>query len=237
VVLLSRLQRALLWWGFRTLCRGVAALGRLLYGLEVRGMEHLPAQGPWLFLGRRISRIDFIGAAFLLSDRGIYKALRQGELSGLTGLMVICNSRWLAWAGQELGILSAVKGKSLSVGALWKAYHLLRQGRIIVNADEGEVPWDGRLQPLRSGVAWLALRTHAPVVIGMLQGGYDIWPRWASRPRLTGKLILKIGKPFYLCEGCCDRITEEMLQEANQRILAALQGLSEGYMSPKRNIS
>jgi 1-acyl-sn-glycerol-3-phosphate acyltransferase len=232
VVLLSRLQQAVLWWSFWTLCRGVAALGRLLYGLEVYGMEHLPPQGPWIFLGRRISRIDFVGAAFLLCDRGIHKALRQGELSGLTGLMVICNSRLLAWGARELGILPATKGKSLSVGALWKAYQLLRQGRIIVNADEGEVPWDGRLQPLRSGVAWLALRTHAPIVIGMLQGGYDIWPRWASHPRLTGKLILKIGKPFYLWDGRCDRVTEEMLQAANQRILAELQRLSGGYMSP-----
>jgi hypothetical protein len=61
-------------------------------------------------------------------------------------------------------------------------------------------------------------------------GGYDIWPRWSRRPHLTGKLVLKVGKPFYVSEGPCERVTGEMLQKANQRLRAELERLSDGYM-------
>jgi len=155
----------------------------------------------------------------------------------MTGAIVIPNNRFITWVGRELGFLPTLKGKSLSAAPLMEAYKLLRQGKIIVMMDEGEVPWDGRLQPLRSGAAWLALRTHAPLVLVLVQGGYDIWPRWASRPHLRGKLVLKIGEPFYLSEAPCDRVTEEMLQAANRRLRAKLEALSDGYMLPKGDMA
>jgi 1-acyl-sn-glycerol-3-phosphate acyltransferase len=226
---LNAFRRAILWWAFRCLCRCVATLGRLLYGLEAHGLEHLPPTGPLIIVGRRISRVDFfagaLGSAFL------------GEWSGMTSAIAIGNSRFIAWVSRELGFLPTLKGKSLSAVLLLEAYKLLRQGKIIAMADEGEVPWDGRLQPFRSGTAWLALRTHAPVAVAIVKGGYDIWPRWARRPHLRGKLIFKLGKPFFLSDAPCDRVTPEMLQQANQRLRDELAAASEGYLLPKANIA
>jgi 1-acyl-sn-glycerol-3-phosphate acyltransferase len=226
--LLENFRHALLWWSFRTLLRNVGLLGRLLYGLEIHGREHLVAKGPLIILGRRVSRVDFFAS-------GLWTMI--GEASGLTSAMTICNSRLVARAGRALGILPTLKGKSLSAAPLLEAYNLLRQGKILIIPDEGEVPWDGRLQPLRSGVAWLALKTRAPVLPVVMRGGYDIWPRWASRPHLTGKLILKIGQPFYLCDKPCGRVTNDMLRESNQRLLAELEYLSEGYMLRKGSLA
>jgi hypothetical protein len=42
--------------------------------------------------------------------------------------------------------------------------------------------------------------------------------------------VLKVGKPFYVSEGPCERVTGEMLQKANQRLRAELERLSDGYM-------
>jgi 1-acyl-sn-glycerol-3-phosphate acyltransferase len=224
---LNEFRTALLWWVFRCVCRCVTALGRLLYGLEAHGLEHFPSTGPLIVVGRRISRVDFFAGAL--------SSAHLGEWSGMTGAMAIGNSRFIAWLGKGLGFLPTLKGKGLSAVWLLEAYKLLRQGKIIAMADEGEVPWDGRLQPLRSGAAWLALRSQAPVVVGMVKGGYDIWPRWARRPHLTGKLVIKLSKPFYLSETPCERVTEEVLQAANQRLLAELELLSEGYMLPKES--
>lgn len=222
----QRFRRAALWWSFRSLGRGVGMVGRVLYGLEAQGLEYLPARGPAVIVGRRISRVDFFAVAFL--------APLIGEFSGMTGAMAICNNRLITRLGRELGILPTLKGKSLSAPSLIEAYKLLQQGNIIVLSDEGEVPWDGRLQPLKGGAAWLALRTRSPVIVVVMDGGYDIWPRWASRPVLTGKLCFKVGQPFYLSDAPYQRVTGQQLQDANDALLAEIEALSNGYLAGKR---
>jgi 1-acyl-sn-glycerol-3-phosphate acyltransferase len=219
----QRFRRAAIWWGFRTLSRGLGMVGRLLYGLEAQGLEHLPSRGPAVIVGRRISRVDFFAVAFLVRI--------IGEFSGMTGAIVICNNRLIARLGRELGILPTLKGKGLSAAPLLEAYKLLQQGNIIVLPDEGEVPWDGHLQPLKGGAAWLALRTRSPVIVAVMEGGYDIWPRWASRPALTGKLRFKVGKPFYLSDAPYQRVSGQQLRDANGALLAEIEALSNGYLS------
>jgi 1-acyl-sn-glycerol-3-phosphate acyltransferase len=218
------IRRSLLWWGLNALGRCVGALGRVLYDLEIHGEEHLPPAGPLVIVGRRVSRVDFFASVTL-------SAMKQ--VSGMTGALAICNSRLLARVGREMGVLPTLKGQSLSAAPLLEACKLLSQGKILIMPDEGEVPWDGRLQPLRAGAAWLALRVHAPILGVVMLGGYDIWPRWAARPRLSGKLRLIIGKPFYLSDAPCDRVTRGMLEQANQRLTAELELLSDGYMLRK----
>jgi 1-acyl-sn-glycerol-3-phosphate acyltransferase len=221
----QRFRRAALWWVFRILGRSVGMAGHFLYGLEAQGLEHLPSRGPAVILGRRISRVDFFAVAFL--------APIIGEFSGMTGAMVMCNNRLSARLGRELGILPTLKGKGLSAASLLEAYKLLQQGKIIVMPDEGEVPWDGRLQSLKGGAAWLALRTCSPVIVAVMEGGYDIWPRWARQPALTGKLRFKVGKPFYLADAPCQRVTGEQLRDANGALLAEIEALSDGYLLGK----
>jgi len=216
-------RRAAAWWGFRALCRGALGVGRLLYGLEEQGREHLPERGPLLVVCRRISRVDFFGAAQLCA---IYR-----EFSTITSAMAVFDSPLVTALGRELGILAAVKGTGMSAGALRAAHRLLSQGAVVLIADEGEVPWDGRLQPLRAGAAWLGLRSGAPVVAAMIHGGYDVWPRWARWPRLRGKLAGRVGRPFRLADSPCPRVTRDMVAAANRRLVAELLALSAGYMA------
>jgi hypothetical protein len=104
---LQRITGALLWWGLHGLCWGVASVGRLLYDIEAHGLEHLTVKGPLILAPRRISRIDFLGAALALSDRQVFKSLGLGASTSLTGLMTVFNSRWLARIGREMGFLPA----------------------------------------------------------------------------------------------------------------------------------
>jgi 1-acyl-sn-glycerol-3-phosphate acyltransferase len=216
--LLQRLVHIALWRFLRLHSRWVLKAGRWLYGLEIQGGEHVPTQGPLIVVVRHSSRIEVFMAAFLCA------VLR--EFSGVAAGPVILNSRLLSWLSRELGLLPGHKGRGFAMAALLEAHKRLQDGQAIVMAADGEVPWDGRPQPLQPGAAWLALRAHAPVVPGVLQGAYDIWPRWASRPRLTGKLRLKIGSPFYLGEAPCERVTAEMLAAANRRLQAAFEALT-----------
>jgi 1-acyl-sn-glycerol-3-phosphate acyltransferase len=218
----GRFIKSILWWCLRLNSRWVLVLGRLLYGLKVQGREHLPSHGPLIVLIRPNARVGIFVAAFLCTALNRFYALAGGP--------AIVNMRFFSRLARQLGMLPAFKGKSLSAFPLMEGYRLLRQGEIFLLTSAKEIPWDGHLQPLLPGAAWLALRVHTPIIMVAVQGDYDIWPRWASRPHLTGKLVLKIGKPFYLCDDPCNRVTEAMLQEANQRLLAELERLSDGYM-------
>jgi 1-acyl-sn-glycerol-3-phosphate acyltransferase len=212
----SDLLRSSLWWCLRVNSLWVLALGRRLYGMDIQGPENLPTQGPLLIVSRHSSRIEIFGYAFLCSVLKEWHAPAAGP--------DLANSRIFARLSQELGMLPA---RSLAAGTLMEIYKLLQQGKVILMMADGEVPWDGRPQPLRPGAAWLALHSQVPVVAMLLQGAYDIWPRWASRPHLTGRLVLRIGKPFHLVDGPRQRVTSEMLAEANRRLLAELDALSD----------
>jgi 1-acyl-sn-glycerol-3-phosphate acyltransferase len=224
-MLLRRFLRSLLWGFLRVNSRWLLVLGHLLYQLEVVGQDNLPAKGPFLLVGRHSSRLEIFGLAYFCC------VLR--EFYGLAAGPALVNRRSFGVLSRALGALPAFKEKGLAAAPLLEACKLLSKGEILVlGADE--LPWDGRPQPLRPGAAWLALRTHAPVIVFLLKGSYDIWPRWASLPHLTGKLVLKIGAPFYLCDAPCTRVTEPMLQDANRRIRAELERLADGYMLRSR---
>jgi 1-acyl-sn-glycerol-3-phosphate acyltransferase len=182
----------------------------------------LPQKGPLLVTGNHASRVDFFAAAFFASVMTEMPVV-------LSGVPAITNNRLLTWLCRELDVLPKFRAEGLSATSLLQAYNLLRQGKILgLGGIDGEWSWDGRLQPLRPGPAWLALRTGAPIILVLSQGGYDIWPRWAERPHLTGKLILRISRPLYLGEAPVERVTQDMLREANRRILAEIQTILEG---------
>jgi 1-acyl-sn-glycerol-3-phosphate acyltransferase len=175
---------------------------------------------------RHSSRIDIFGVPLFVS----LLMKEPGQSVGMTAMTIVTNNRLFARMVRKLGGLSAYKEQGLSAAPLLEAYNLLRQGKILGVAPEGEIAWDGHLQPLKPGVAWLALRTHTPLVPAVLRGGYDIWPRWARWPHFSGKLVFQVGDPFYVSATPCERVSQRMIREANDRIAAELEKVSEGYL-------
>lgn len=199
---------------------------RLLYHLTVEGAEHIPTAGPCLFPFNHVSQpADLLANALIRRHRSdVYLFGWQG-LQGQNPL-----AQFLAGLGEvdpERRLLRAYKARGLSAGELLRAYRLLGQGAAIAIAAEGEITWDGRLQrPLAPGTAWLALRTAAPVVPVVSSGGYDVQPRWQmEKIRLTGRITLRVGQPFTLCDAPVARPSEQVLQAANERLWQAMAAL------------
>ena len=111
-------------WVFRCLCRGVLAMGRLLYNLEIHGLEHLDTTGPFILTFRRVSGTDLFLVALTLT-------LREPPL-GMTG--VVTANRFLAWLGQYTGTLPLFKEQGLSAVSLMTLSKALHQGRKIGRA-------------------------------------------------------------------------------------------------------
>lgn len=192
--------------------------GRLLYHLQVEDIQNIPAAGACVIAFNHAAPIidGMVGAVLLRRRPDSFTFGGRGlPMEGRLGQRLARRRQ----AGRELPILGAYKARGLSAGELLKALHLLQAGRAVALAAEGELTWDGQLQhPLAPGAAWMALRAHAPVVALVSKGGYDIMPRWARLPKLSGRVSLRAGRPFYVSSQPAAQVTDEMIAAASQRI-------------------
>ena len=112
-----------------------------------------------------------------------------------------------------------------SMGAAQSLVQALSDGEMVQIYPEGEVSWHGRLNPARPLAAWVALQGHAPIVPCVIDGAYDMWPRWANRPNLRGKLTIRFGQPYRLppVEGELDEAA--VLERAGRRLISEIDEL------------
>jgi 1-acyl-sn-glycerol-3-phosphate acyltransferase len=192
--------------------------GRLLYRLKIEDVDNIPSQGACVIAFNHAAPIvDSLTGLVIFQRRPDTWGFggRGIPLAGPLGRFLGRRSK----SGKELPILGAYKARGLSAPELLRALDLLKEGRPIALAAEGELTWDGQLQhPLAPGTAWMALRAHVPVVAIVSKGGYDIMPRWARFPKLTGRVTIRAGRPFYVSDGPANRVTPEMVEAASQRV-------------------
>ena len=126
-------------------------------------------------------------------------------------------------------VLRAYKAKGMAAGELIRSRNLLRQGKVIMIAAEGNHSWHGRFQhPLTPGTAWMALQTAAPVIPVVSIGGYTVQPRWDNRIWLTGRIKVRVGQPFTVCDSPITKISDDILEKTNQLIWDRMNSLING---------
>ena len=223
----------------------VGSLLRLLYGFRVEGMENVPREGPYILLlsefGVMCTLVCAWITATLLKD-WIYESpdkVMNYMQESLFSLPYLRN------ATTKVNYVRALEPHSagrLSLG-LMDGYKVLKKGGMVVINPEGDMRWDGRPLPIGSAAAWLALYTGASLLPAIAEASaYDIWPRWQAGPSLRGRLVLRIGKPFKLCDTPQKQVTDDDLAKANARIRAEFDqlrfgpgGVTEWIGSPLRD--
>lgn len=198
---------------------------KIFYRLKIEGEDNLPKEGPLIIVFNHIAPIIDSLTGGIAMQRRPDSAIFGGAALPMGGFLgKIFSGGGLH--GGKIVFLSAIKGYGLSGGELLKALKILKEGKAVSLAAEGEISWDGKLQyPLAPGAAWMALRAHAPVVAIISSGGYDVMPRWAKFPKLTGKVTIRVGKPFYACDEPVTKLTDQLLTDANDRIYQEMASL------------
>lgn len=204
---------------------------RFLYGFRVEGMQNVPRKGPFITL---------------LSEFGLLCVLYSGwaSIMLLKDLFFQAPGKVLAYMQEELWAFSYFRRAARLAGflrpliphsagglalSLLDGWRVLQEGGIVFLNTEGDMPWDGRPLPIQPGAAWLGLHTAAPLLpVICSASAYDIWPRWQTRPSLHGRVVLRIGQPFKLCDTPQMRITDQDLEKANSRIRAEIDQLRYG---------
>ncbi|GAB2840620.1 lysophospholipid acyltransferase family protein [Microbacterium insulae] len=168
-------------------------LARLVYRPRIEGRDNVPKAGPVIFASNHMSFIDSI-AIPVAAPRPVHFLAKASYFDG-TG--------FTGWASREfftaIGAIPVKRGAGqAALDALDQQRMLLEQGSAVALYPEGTRSLDGRLYKGRTGVAFLALQTGAPVVPVGLIGTDKVMPVGAKRPSLKHRVTVKFGEPLDL---------------------------------------
>ena len=130
-------------------------------------------------------------------------------------------TRIMKWILEHLCCHPVEKGKELAT--IRTALELLSQGYKIVVFPEGTRSEGGGLQPLRSGVAFLAVQSGCPIVPCYVGGSYKAWPKTRKRPRFWGvQTVCRFGRPIWPTDEHGNTRSKKELNDALQHSLEHL---------------
>ena len=170
--------------------RATAALLRGTCRPQVSGLEHIPAEGPFVLASNHLSFLDSV-ILQALPARPVH-FFAKAEYFTAPGL----KGRAARWFFESVGSIPVQRGEqAASVAALEDLVALLEEGHGVGIYPEGTRSRDGRLYRGRTGAAWLALTTGAPVVPVGLRDTQHLQPpdTRAIRPH---RFTVAVGEPL-----------------------------------------
>ncbi|MCR4784026.1 MAG: 1-acyl-sn-glycerol-3-phosphate acyltransferase [bacterium] len=139
---------------------------RLLYGIDVEGLENIPPEGGCLVASNHVSLLDPPLVAAVIKNRQVHFIAKK-ELFEIPIM-----GRIIASFGCVFVDRAAKDGKSVN-----QAIDLLKNGRLVGIFPEGTRSKTGKLQRGRLGTAVMALKTGAPVIPACVFNTFEIGHR------------------------------------------------------------
>jgi 1-acyl-sn-glycerol-3-phosphate acyltransferase len=145
-------------------------LSNVLHRLQVRGLDHVPAEGAALLICNHVSYVDF-----LIVSGAVKRPLRfvmDREMSRIPLMSALFRQ------AKVIPITSYKSDPALVERALDEVSRALRDGWMVMIFPEGGLTWDGEMMAFRSGVERILARDPVPVVPMALNG---LWGSFFSR--------------------------------------------------------
>ncbi|WP_243224980.1 1-acyl-sn-glycerol-3-phosphate acyltransferase [Microbacterium sp. CIAB417] len=169
----------------------IGPLARLVYRPRVEGRDNVPRTGPVIFASNHLSFIDSI-AIPVAAPRPVHFLAKSSYFEG-TGISGALSRTFF----QSIGAIPVRRGAGqAALDALDQQRKLLDDGLAVALYPEGTRSTDGRLYKGRTGVAFLALQTGAPVVPVGLIGTDRVMPKGAKMPSLRERITVRFGEPI-----------------------------------------
>ena len=160
--------------------------------LEIRGLENLPAQPPFVIVANHASHLDTVVLASALSSRwrDQISPLAAGDyffatppIAGFSAVILNALPIWRNRRGGQRHELGDLRQR------------LKNQQAIYIVFPEGSRCRDGQLHEFKPGFATLVAETAIPVLPCHLSGSFAAMPpdAYTVRPR---KIVLQIGAPM-----------------------------------------
>lgn len=170
---------------YRVLHTVLPPLLTAVYRPWTEGLEHIPKRGPAILASNHLSFLDhFFLPAYV--PRPIYFLGKSDYFSG-----------WQRLFFENVGVLPVDRsGGEAGEASLRKGEEILARGDLLGIYPEGTRSPDGRLYRGKTGPVRLALRTGAPIIPVAMIGVWEILPPGAKRPRMSGRVGVRVGAPL-----------------------------------------
>jgi 1-acyl-sn-glycerol-3-phosphate acyltransferase len=189
-------------------------LARLLFGARIEGVEHVPRTGAFVVVANHCSNLDppIIGWATGNQVGRVVHFMAKIEMS-----------RWpiVGWLARQSGVYFVRRGEGDRAAQRF-SLEALAAGRPIAMFPEGTRSRDGHLKPGKSGAAFLAMRSGAPLLPVAISGTHRIFPGRARWPHPT-RVRIRIGAPFAIDHVPDGRLDRAALERATERIMAVIE--------------
>ena len=189
-------------------------LGRLMYRLEIRGHEHIPASGPAVLVCNHVAFNDW-----LIIAGSVRRPVRFVMDHRMAALPVVSA---LVRHGKTIPIAPEHESKEVMEQAFARIAEELRAGEVVCIFPEGKITKNGELNAFKTGIERVLRETPVPVVPIALDG---LWGSLFSRKggpalrklprRFRARLTLTFGAPLEPAQA-----SAPMLQERVRSLLA-----------------
>lgn len=161
---------------------------RVLFRLQVDGLDKFPAHGPVIMMMNHINFTDVATLAVIMPREPVGLAKEELYRHWILGPIVRAH-----------GVIPIKRGM-VDRSALRQAEALLREAKhVLMLAPEGHRSHTGELQSAHDGIAFLAAKTGAMVVPVAVTGVEQFW-RNVLRFRQTDMRVM-VGQPFHFVMG------------------------------------
>ena len=163
-----------------------APLARVVYRPRIEGRENVPLSGAVILASNHLSFIDSM-AIPVAAPRPVHFLAKSSYFEG-TGFKGALSRQFFT----SVGAIPVRRGAGqAALDALDQQRQLLEQDLAVALYPEGTRSTDGRLYKGRTGVAFLALQTGAPVVPVGLIGTDKVMPVGAKMPTLKERITIE----------------------------------------------
>ncbi len=181
---------------------------KIVARVDVQGLENLPAGSSVVVINHLSSFDTLTGIAVGPIRKATTFAAIEHRSDPIGG-----------WILDQLGVIWVRRGEA-DRDAIKLALEELKGGTVMALAIEGTRSRTGGLQPGKTGPAFLASRTPAPLIPGAIWGTEKIISNLKRLRR--SEVHLRIGQPFYLPEG---RANTQQLEEYTDQVMLKIAAL------------
>jgi 1-acyl-sn-glycerol-3-phosphate acyltransferase len=177
---------------------------------EVVGVGNLPRHGGFLLAANHASFIDppMIGVHV---ERQIAYFARK----------TLWKPGFASWWLDSVGTIPVDRDGGQDVSAIKRVIKALKQERGLILFPEGTRTTDGRLQPAKAGVGFIAIKTQVPVVPVRIFGSFEAYGKGRGM-RLGTPVTVVFGKPMLPAAYDDPAAGKERAQRASERIMAEI---------------
>lgn len=191
---------------FRPLVRAVS---RLYFGLELRGVEHIPIHGPLVVVPNHQTFADPVLVTIPIRRRVYYMAWRQlFQVPGLGRLIRLLRAFPVELDARDPGAVREARRR------------LVDEDAVVMIFPEGGRSKDGTLGRFHLGAFRLAASLGVPALPVTIAGGHESWPPGRRLPR-RGRITITYHPPLCIDTAADPRAAAQDLAERARAVIAS----------------